>query len=170
MDILTPIECFGFGTIFILLAVLRNIIGGRATGKLSLEIDHGLKMLRDFWEEKQGHSNKSFSFSEASIKKQQIVVSKTKTSITTDSIDSIEHDIDLPQWHRNIFDMPTSLYCLSSKTKQNVRQFYDNLEQITSRYNKIKKYGDKIAEKTNLKEKFETLVTKVIDNGNPLKT
>ncbi len=31
MNILTPWECFGFGTIFILLAILRNRIGSRRT-------------------------------------------------------------------------------------------------------------------------------------------
>jgi len=33
MDILTSWECFGFGTIFILLAILRNRIGNRLTTK-----------------------------------------------------------------------------------------------------------------------------------------
>ena len=176
MNILTPTECFLFGTVFILMAVLRNRINSRTKKRLqvsiddlSLEIDYNLKILHDFWEYKQGYLNKLLSLSAALRGAQQIVVSKTENSITTDSVDSIEHDIDLLQWHRKEFEKPTSLYSLSAKEKQIVRQFYDNLVQITSKYNKIKKIGTKVAERTNLKEKLEALVTEVLDQGNPLK-
>jgi len=175
-DILTPIECLCFGTIFILLAILRNRIGSRtnkrpqvSTDELSLEIEHNLKLFHDFWEEKQGYLNKPLSLSRALRGAQQIVVSRTENSITTDSIDSIEHDIDLPQWHRKEFHKSTSLYGLSAKEKQSVKQFYDNLGQITSKYDKIKKLGDKVVRRTNLNEKLETLAAKVFERGNPLK-
>ena len=136
---------------------------------LTLEIDHNLILLHDFWEKKQGYLNKPLSLSGTLHGAQQIVVSKTENSITTASIDSIEHDIDLPQWHRKEFDKPTSLCGLSVKEKQGVRQVYDNLGQITSKYDKIKKFGDKVVEKTHLNERFKTLVTEVLDRGNPLK-
>jgi hypothetical protein len=177
MYILTPIECLCFGTIFILLAVLRNRVGSRtnkrtqvSTDELSLEIEHNLKLFHDFWEEKQGYLNKPLSLSRALRGAQQIVVSRTENSITTDSIDYIEHDIDLPQWHRKEFDKPTFLYGLSAKEKQSVKQFYDNLGQITSKYEKIKKLGNKVVRRTILNEKLETLAAKVFEQGNPLKT
>jgi len=136
---------------------------------LSLEIDHNLKLLHDFWEEKQGYLNKPHSLSEAIRGAQQIVVSKAESSITTASIDSIEHDIDLPQWRRKKFDKPASLCGLSAKEKQGARQVYDNLGQITSKYEKIKELGIKVVRRTNLDEKFESLVNEVLNQGNPLK-
>jgi len=166
MYILTPIECFYFGTLFILLAILRNRIGNRTKGELSLEIDHNLKLLHKFWEKFQGFLSKPLSISECFRRTTQVVIGQSPTE--TAKIGFIESEV-LSCWHRKIFDTPTSLNSLSVDKQQNVRQFYDNLDAITSIYGKVIKLGDKVVGRTNINEKLEDLVVKVLEQGNPLK-
>ncbi|HEC99133.1 MAG TPA: hypothetical protein ENN18_01940 [Proteobacteria bacterium] len=106
------------------------------------------------------------SVSEAFRRTTQVVIGQPP--IETAEIGSIEAEV-LPCWHRKIFDMSTSLNSLSVDKQQNVRQFYDNLDAITSIYGKVIKLGDKVVGRTNINEKLEDLVVKVLERGNPLK-
>lgn len=133
---------------------------------LSFEIDHNLILLHDFWEKFQGFLSAPLSVSEAFCRTTQVVIGQPP--IETAKIGSIESEV-LPCWHRKIFDLSTSLNSLSVDKQQNVRQFYDNLDAITSIYGKVIKLGDKVIGRTNINEKLEDLVVKVLEQGNPLK-
>ena len=113
----------------------------------------------------QDFSNKPLSVSEALYKTTQIVISPTEIV----DRDSIESEIDIPSWHRKIFDESTSLDALSEEEQQGATQFYDKLDQIRSKHEKIKKLGHKVVRRTNLEEQLEALVTEVLSQGNPLK-
>ena len=173
-DILPLRVLIGLVPILVLLAILRNSIDKRTnkksqllTDELSLEIDHNLKLLCDFWEKFKGLLSEHLSLSEAIRKTTRVVISQSP--METAEIGSIESEIDLPIWHRKVFGMPTPLVGISNRKKQEVNQFYDNLETIASIYEKIKRFGYKVVRRTNLEEQLESLVTEVLKQGNPLK-
>ena len=168
MEILTPIECFGFGTIFILLAVLRNVMGSKTTSELSLEIDHNLKLLHDFWK-----------MIGVSLEEEPITVTKGVTKVqqvvaenpSTKNIHTISKNFYLeetPIWHHKIFDESTSLTALSKKKKQAARCFYNKLNTIASTCENLRtSKGATIVRE--LENNLKTLVSEVLERGNPLK-
>ncbi len=135
--------------------------------ELSLEIDHNLKLLHDFWG-KIGISSteKPMTLAQA-LNKSQRVVAEEPSSKTIHTIRKDYYLTEPPVWHRKIFDKPTSLIVLSEKKKQGARQFYDKLIAITSTYEKLRtsKGATIIGE---LKNNLEIIITELLNQRNPL--
>ncbi len=137
--------------------------------ELSLEIDHNLNLLHDFWK-KVGVSSieEPMTLTQALNKSQRVVVEDP----LLETIHVIRKDFyltDPPSWHRKIFDKPTSLDALSDGKQQGVRQFYDKLGSITSTYEKLRtSNGESII--NELENKLEDIVIETLKRGNPLTT
>lgn len=139
---------------------------------LFLEMDHNLKTLQDFWNELWGWLEiaPTSIIDQVFEKTRQVVISEdqfyTKKVITKRTN---LHSTNFPTWHHKIFDKPTSLDDLLCGEQQSVRQFYDNLEDITSMYEELRSYRA-----TDLISKCESrlkgFIKKVLEQSNPLKT
>lgn len=137
---------------------------------LFLEIDYNLKSLQDFWNKLWGWiETDPISLAQGLERTQQVVINgdqpRTKEVIT---MRTNLYSTDSPIWHREQFDKPTSLDDLIGDEQQRIRQFYDNLKNITSMYKKLRSYRA-----TSLISKCEnelkTLIKKVLKQSNPLK-
>ena len=135
------------------------------------EIDHNLKLLQNFWDKLWGCLETApISIAQGFEKIQQIVINEnqphTKRVVT---MHTDLHSTNSPCWHRKQFDKPTSLDDLLVDEQQSIRQFYDNLEDITSMYEKLRDY-----KATSLIAKCESglkiLIKTMLTQGNPLKT
>jgi len=132
---------------------------------LFLEIDYNLNLLQDYWDKYQDFLNKPLSVSEAMRRIAQVVI---KTPLQLAEIGSLESE-NLPRWRHKEFDSLKLLNSMSEREQKDVRQFYFNLDSITSIYEKIKSLGLKVVHRTNIEKQLENLITETIERGNPLK-
>lgn len=168
MDILTPMQRFGFGTIFIFLAILRNIIGNKITGELLLEIDHNLKLLHDFGKRIGAFSKEEPITVTQGFNKVQQVVTENPSTISIHTISKNFYLAETPIWHHKIFNKSTSLTALSKKKKQAARFFYDKLNTITLTCENLRtSKGATIIRE--LENNLENIICDVLEQGNPLK-
>jgi hypothetical protein len=90
---------------------------------------------------------------------------------STEAIHTISKNFYLTEtlvWHSKIFEETTSLAALSKKEQQDTRCFYDKLNTITSTFENLRtSKGATIVEE--LENNLETIITEVLDRGNPLK-
>ena len=153
--------------------------------ELLLKIDLKLKLLQDFWDKYQDFLNKNawlctkkqnqpiiddlnehLSVSEGLRRNAQVVINQSTWEAA--EIGFLESE-NLPRWHRNVFDNPKFFSSLSEEARKGVLQFYDNLDSITSIYEKIKRLGLKVVRRTNLNEQLERLVTETLEKAIHLK-
>jgi len=175
MQFLTNYNLSLMGFLFIALALLVNRSHSRKTresrklikANLSFEIDHNLNLLHDFLKEIGISPTEPVTLSDA-LEKARLVVAEDPSP---EKVHAIREDFYLtepPIWNCKVFDNLTSLSFLSEKEQQDVRQFYDKLKLITSIYEKLRTSKEEsIVEK--LENKIESLVTEMLDWGNPLK-
>jgi hypothetical protein len=162
-----PFKRFAFAiTEIITLKIFPNK-GKRAN--LSLEIDHNIKLLHEFWEKIGVSSAKEPISITQALNKAKRIVSKKPTAKIFHTIRKDYYLTEPPRWHCKEVDKPTSLDALPEKEQQGVRQFYDKLDAIILIYKKLRtsKESSIIEE---LENEIETLIVEVLNQGNPLKT
>ena len=136
---------------------------------LSLEIDHNLKLLQDFWDKLYGNLNTApMSITNGFKKIPQVVIGEDQSytgKVITRRADL--HSTNSPAWHRKQFNKPTSLDDLLGDKQQSVRQFYDNIEDITSMYEKLRSYRS-ASLISKCENKLKTFMEKMLERGNTL--
>ena len=140
MGIIIPNYVIGAVGISGLVYVAINIFLSKKPTKanLSLEIDHDLKLLHDFWDEIWGELETSPITLAQAFNKSQQVVAETPSSEKIHAIRKDYYLTEVPSWHHKIFDSTESFHGLSEGEQQDVRQFYDNLGTITSTYENLR--------------------------------
>ena len=132
--------------------------------QLSSEIEENIKQLQTFWRDyhraKTGF-NRPEDFSEIA-----------RAEIKRSHIFPIEFRLSLPNWYQAITEQHSLFSILPQKVATQVERFHLNLNSIAKNYNQIKaivKEPRNPNQLLGLRTNWETIVSNVLEQGNPLK-